>query len=77
MYKGESIILRPFEKEDLQSYRKWVNNEDIARQVDRVLPVTREQHERWYAALLENSTTVVFAIETVSDSCYIGNVWQY
>lgn len=76
-YKGKKVILRPFEKEDLENYRKWVNNTEIASLVDRVLPVAREEHEKWYSALLENKNTVVFAITTALDACYIGNVWLW
>ena len=83
MYKGEMVILRPFEKEHLEAYRKWVNDPDIGSLIDRALPVSREEHERWYAALLENRNAVVFAIETGSESRYIGNIllwdinWQH
>lgn len=40
------VILRPFEKEDIENYRKWVNNAEIAYLVDRALPVTRQEHEK-------------------------------
>lgn len=77
MYQGKMVILRPFEEEDLENYRGWVNDDEIARLVDRVLPVSREEHEKWYSALLENKNVVVFAIIAASDGCYIGNVWLW
>jgi RimJ/RimL family protein N-acetyltransferase len=77
MYKGKTVILRPFEPEDIEQYRQWVNNTEIASLVGRVLPVTRQEHEKWYSALLENKNAAVFAITTVKDNCYIGNVWLW
>jgi RimJ/RimL family protein N-acetyltransferase len=77
MYKGTTVILRPFEKKDFEDYRKWVNNPVIASLVDRALPVTKQEHEEWCSALVENKNAVVFAITSASDACYIGNVWLW
>jgi len=77
MYKGKKVVLRPFEKEDLEIYRKWVNDTNVDLLVDRVLPVSKEEHEKWYSALLDNKNAVVFAITTVPSARYIGNVWLW
>ena len=77
MLKGRLVVLRPFEKEDLEEYRKWVNNAKIAHLVDRATPVTRHEHENWYADLVGSNNATVFAIATVADDHYIGNVWLW
>lgn len=77
MYLGNNIILRPFEKRDIEIYRQWVNDGEIASLVDRVLPVTEIEHERWYSSIQQNQSAVVFAIDEKSSSKYIGNVWLY
>ncbi|MCX8083991.1 MAG: GNAT family N-acetyltransferase [Calditerrivibrio sp.] len=77
MYKGDKIILRPFEKRDIEIYRQWVNDGEIASLVDRVLPVTEIEHERWYDSIQQNQNIVVFAIEEKTTNKYIGNVWLY
>lgn len=69
MYKGKTVVLRPFEKEDLERYRQWVNDPSIGSLIDRALPVSREEHQKWYSALLENSNAAVFTIAAVPDAC--------
>ena len=77
MYRGETVTLRPFEKEDLERYRQWINDASIGSLIDRALPVSGEEHQKWYSALLENNNAAVFAITAVWDACYIGNVWLW
>lgn len=69
MYKGKTVVLRPFEKEDLERYRQWINDASIGSLIDRALPVSGEEHQKWYSALLENSNAAVFTIAAVPDAC--------
>ncbi len=77
MYRGKNITLRPFEKRDIETYRQWVNDPEIAALVDRILPVSELEHERWYGSIQQNQNAVVFAIDENSNSKYIGNVWLW
>lgn len=77
MHKGKSVVLRPFEKEDSEIYRRWINDPNTGLLVDRVLPVTQAEHEKWYTDLTSNENAVVFGIETVQKPMYIGNVWLW
>ena len=47
MYTDGVITFAPFDKEDLEVVRAWVNDPDLARDVNRVLPVTALEHETW------------------------------
>ncbi|HMK36839.1 MAG TPA: GNAT family protein [Desulfomonilaceae bacterium] len=77
MYRGQSITLRPFEADDLEKSRSWVNNPDIARLVDRVLPVSKTEQEEWYEVIRSRTDCVFFAItEPIADT-HIGNVWLW
>jgi len=71
------IVLRPFEKEDIETYREWINNPEIGELIDRNLPVSKYEHEIWYHKLIQNRDAVVFAIETIDEHKYIGNVWLW
>lgn len=62
MYTDGVITLAPFEKEDLELVRAWVNDPDLARDVNRVLPVTTLEHEKWYADLVTRADAVTFVI---------------
>ena len=77
MYKGQHVVLRPFEKEDLEQYRTWVNDAKIAHLIDRATPVTKREHENWYVDLVDSNNATVFAIATVDDDKYVGNVWLW
>jgi ribosomal-protein-alanine N-acetyltransferase len=76
-YEGKIIRLRPLEWADAEIYRKWVNDPEIMSLVDRVLPVTAEDHRRWYEALSRDSHTVIFAVDSLVEKNFIGCVWLY
>ncbi|PKL46580.1 MAG: hypothetical protein CVV42_15845 [Candidatus Riflebacteria bacterium HGW-Riflebacteria-2] len=77
MYQGKSIRLRPFERSDQKKYRDWVNNSEIASLVDRVLPVSDHEHEKWYSSIIENRNCVFFAIESIKPVKHIGAIWLW
>lgn len=80
MYSDKIIELRAFEKEDIETYRSWINDHEIARMLDRNLPVSKIEHERWYADLMQNRNAVVFAVDLIkpmNGHKYIGNVWLW
>lgn len=62
MYSDGIITLAPFERSDLPQVRAWVNDVALCRAIDRVLPVTELEHERWYEALILKQDAVTFAI---------------
>jgi RimJ/RimL family protein N-acetyltransferase len=77
MYNGRHVWLRPFEWEDAEKYRQWVNNSAIVSLVDRVLPVTAEEHRRWYEAITQDPRNVIFALEAVPGKRFVGCIWLY
>ena len=74
---GDLVSLRPFEPDDAERYRAWVNEPDVAWLIDRAGPVTRAEHEAWYRALVASPSATVFAIDRRSDGTFIGIVWLY
>jgi hypothetical protein len=62
MYVGERVKLRAFEPEDVEPYRAWINDPEIARLVDRATPVSPEEHRAWYQALTSSADNLVFAV---------------
>jgi RimJ/RimL family protein N-acetyltransferase len=77
MYDGRYIRLRPFEWEDAEKYRAWVNDSQIVSLVDRVRPVTAEEHRRWYDTIVSDPHCVIFAIEVRPKKRFVGCVWLY
>jgi RimJ/RimL family protein N-acetyltransferase len=74
---GELVRLRPFEAGDVERYRAWVNDPEIARLIDRAGPVTRSEHEAWYRTLVASPSAAVFAVDRLTDGAFIGIVWLY
>lgn len=74
MYAGRLVTLRPFEREDAEAYRAFVNDPEIARLVDRAKPVTRLEHAQWYERLI--ASDAAFAIED-GPLGFIGLVWLH
>ncbi len=73
----DCLGLFPFEKADSESYLEWVNHEEFARLLGRSLPVTQVEHENWYKSCLQDKNSVIFAVKTIEDQTYLGNVWLH
>lgn len=74
---GPKVRLRPFERDDIETYRTWINDPDIMTLIDRFRPVSRYEHERWYEQMIRRQDAVVFAVETADKREYLGNVWLW
>jgi RimJ/RimL family protein N-acetyltransferase len=77
VHEGQLVRLRPFELEDAERYRAWINDPEIARLIDRAGPVTKAEHETWYRTLVASPTAAVFAVDRLIDGAFIGLVWLY
>lgn len=67
------ILLRPLEEGDLERTRGWVNDPEVARLVNRVLPVCATEHREWYRRVLADERQVIFAVEILAEGTHIGN----
>src|SRR5579875_3672038 len=78
--EGHGVVLRPLEETDLEHWREWVNDPEIAGYLDRVLPVSRPEHRRFfYLSVIVNQRAVWFALERpgVPPRDYIGCAWLW
>lgn len=74
---GDAVRLRPIERSDVERWRTWINDPEIAGYLDRVLPVTSAEHEAFFErAVIGNDTAVWYAIEDAAGQ-YVGNVWLW
>lgn len=72
--RSRRVRLRPLEPFDLDVARRWANDAEIMRTVNRVLPVTRHEQRQWYRDFVTRRDRVIFAIETTGRRpVYIGN----
>lgn len=77
LINDKSLGLFPFGGQESEQYRDWVNQEEFARLLGRSKPVTQGQHEAWYRSITQNSNCEVFAVKTLQDGQYLGNVWLH
>lgn len=77
VYEGRLVRLRPFEPDDAERYRAWVNDPEIAWLIDRTGAVTEAEHRAWYRALVASSSAAAFAVDRLADGEFIGLVWLY
>jgi RimJ/RimL family protein N-acetyltransferase len=75
MVEGDLVVLRPFDRPHLDQTRRWVNDPEIARLLDRVRPVSDQEHERWFDTLRRDH--ILFAVHARSDGRHVGNVWLW
>jgi hypothetical protein len=65
MLRGKHITLRSFERKNIKKYREWVNDPEIASLIDRVLPVSEIEHEKWFENIKRDKNSVFFAIHQI------------
>ena len=73
MAKNKRINLRPYESSDVHDTLKWINDQEIKKAINRVLPVSLFEHNEWYKRVIQDKSQVIFAIDSVADKKYIGN----
>ena len=73
MIRGEKIILRALEEEDLEDCWRWINKREVVRQLVIRYPVSRlAEREFIKRATTPQPNDKIFAIETL-EGLYIGN----
>ncbi len=77
LLEGKLVRLRSLELTDLDRMTELWNNWDIRRYLISVIPASREEEEHWIRSTWERrqkGTEYIFAIETLEENEYIGNV---
>lgn len=75
MLSGSVVCLKPLSECHKTKTKDWSNDPALMRLLGRARPVGTLEHEEWFSSLHKRQDAVYFAIETVSDSKHIGNVW--
>lgn len=75
---GERIMIREYQKEDLNRVREWVNDPETVRNLDDIFlyPHTLAMTERFINAVLEDEypDTKNFVIADINTEAYIGQI---
>ncbi len=71
--KGKRINLRPVEKEDVPDLERWINDEEVRRNLLVFLPMNKTDEEAWVVNLSKNKGTDILMI-IVAKNKSIGSV---
>jgi UDP-4-amino-4,6-dideoxy-N-acetyl-beta-L-altrosamine N-acetyltransferase len=63
MIRGEHIILRAIERDDLKNYVQWFGDPRVLEYFGRFLPMSLIQEEQWYENMLRDSSVCNWAVE--------------
>jgi len=63
MLRGEKIVLRAVEREDLPNYVKWLNDPVVLEYFVLYSPLPLAREEQWYEEMLRDKSVCNFAIE--------------
>jgi RimJ/RimL family protein N-acetyltransferase len=69
------VRLVPLDQTHLVLTRRWANDAELARLMDRARPVSEDEHLAWFAALQGREDCRYFAV--VDRAVHVGNVWLW
>jgi len=70
MLRGERVLLRANERDDLPRYVRWLNDPAVLEYFGFYRPLSLRQEEQWYESMLQDRSTLNFAIEV--DGEHVG-----
>ena len=70
---GDSVYLRPLEREDAAIFVPWVNDQEISRTLLLYRPMNRDNEEDFVARAYKDQGGMVFGIALKKDDRLIGN----
>jgi len=74
---GHSLRLVPLDRRHLDATRRWANDAELMRLMDRAQPVSEPEHEAWFLALRERRDCMYFAVESIDGLQHLGNIWLW
>jgi RimJ/RimL family protein N-acetyltransferase len=74
MIAGEHVILRAFEREDIERCYRWMNDPNVVRTLKSRYPIAFQNEREWLdRAMNDHTNERHFAIERKDDRAHIGN----
>ncbi len=62
--QGKTINLRPFQRADIPTLTRWMNDPEVREFISKVFPTSEKVEEEWFAKLGADDKNVVLGIET-------------
>jgi RimJ/RimL family protein N-acetyltransferase len=74
---GNGIYLGPLFNEDKAILFEWINDTSLVSQSNNYKPVHEQNHQNWFASVIEKDNVRLFAIRTISEDKLIGTCQVY
>lgn len=72
--KGNLVHLRPLERADIPTLRRWMNDPEVTQYLMRALPLMEKEEEEWIDNLSRDKNNFGLAIVATEDSRLIGSI---
>jgi RimJ/RimL family protein N-acetyltransferase len=71
---GKKVLLRPIERGDAPTLRRWMNDPAITQYLTRFLPVMEKSEEQWIDALADSTARISLGIMRRDTKALIGTI---
>lgn len=71
--EGRGVVLAPLRSEDSGALFSWINTRDLVQLSAAFRDVPREEHDRWFADVVERADTTIFGIRLRSSDVLVGS----
>jgi RimJ/RimL family protein N-acetyltransferase len=72
--QGTQVLLRPLERGDIPTLRRWMNDPEITQFLTRVFPLMEREEEEWFDNLHKSKNTVALGIVERKRKKLIGSI---
>lgn len=70
--RGERVLLRPLERAEIPTLRRWVNDPEVTQFLMQVFPIMEKEEEEWFDNLAKNRHNFVLGIVERKENKLIG-----
>ena len=80
---GTRVLLRPIERADIPTLRRWMNDPEVTQYLLRVFPLMEKEEEEWFDQKHKSQNDFVLGIVAVESQKLIGSIglhninWQH
>ena len=81
--QGTRVLLRPLERADISTLRRWMNDPEVTQFLMRVFPLMEAEEEKWLDSLAGKTTDFALGIVEKKEGRLIGTIglhginWQH
>ena len=72
--QSKRVILRPFDRSEIPTLCKWVNDPDVTQFTRSIFPVYEQQEEEWFDGLARRKDSAVLGIVVRESNTLIGTI---